>query len=112
MASRKKKQEQAQDKRDRAGWPGLVELGQVYGFEWFLTHLRPWRAAVTQGDELLHVTWGGRAIVVRYDAELHRTVLNCRHGMTLWYAYTIFHREAIERMMYHEQMDRNSGQHR
>ena len=105
LSSQQKKREKALEKREREGWPGLVALGDVYGFEWFLTHERPWRAAVPQGEELIHVAWGTREITVRFDARIKKTVVNCRNAMTLWYAYDVFHKERIERMMYHEQVD-------
>ena len=105
MSSQQKKREKALEKREREGWPGLVELGDVYGFEWFLTHERPWRAAVPDGDELMRVTWGEHVIVVRYDAQKRKTIVNRRWAMVLYHDYLIFHKERIERMMYHEQVD-------
>lgn len=109
VASRRKKQEKTQERRERAGWPGLVPLGDVYGFEYFLTHERPWRAAMPQRNELLRVTFGSYEIVVRFDARIKKTVVNCRWAMALFYAYDVFHKERIERMMYHVEVDGDAG---
>ena len=105
-----KKMLQVAEKRERDGWPRLVPLSDIYGFEYFLTHYRPWRTAMTQGNELLHVYFGGREIIVWYD-EKKGTRINCRRGMALWYAYETFHREKIKERMYgHESVDGDPGQ--
>ena len=88
------------EKQEREGWPRLVPLKSIYGFEYFLTHERPWRAGYTEGRELMHCRFGESEIIVWYDAK-KGTRINSRRAMALWYAYETFHKERIERMMYH-----------
>ena len=81
------------ERRERAGWPGLVKLKDIYDFEMFLTRERGWHSAVTQGNELMHVYGYGRELIVWFDASTRRTKVNCRRVMALWYAYDTFHRK-------------------
>ena len=80
--------------REQDGWPRLVTLKDIYPFEMFLES-RGWHSAVTRGNELLRVYLPNspKEIIVKYNEARRWTTVNCRHGMALWYAYDIFHRE-------------------
>lgn len=102
LSSRQKKQERTLEKRDRDNYPGLIPLGEVYGFEQFLTQERDWHSAITSGNELMHVYRRiGEEIVVWYE-ERPRATKTSRHGMGLYYCYLTF---SERKDIYHEQVD-------
>ncbi|MCI7540606.1 MAG: hypothetical protein MSA50_08470 [Veillonellaceae bacterium] len=94
MSSEQKRQLKRLEKREQDGWPCLVTLKDIYPFEMFLES-RGWHSAVTRGNELLRVYLPNspKEIIVKYNEARRWTTVNCRHGMALWYAYDIFHRE-------------------
>lgn len=93
LSSQQKRQERALEKRDRDGYPGLVGLMEIYSFEDFLTRVKDWHSAVTQGNELLHVYRRiGEEIIVRFNEKSKKTTIS-RHGMCLWYDWQIFYKE-------------------
>lgn len=103
MASRQKKQERALERRDADGYPGLIPLCEIYGFEMFLTTERDWHSAVPRGNELMRVyRHKGEEISVWFK-ERPRTTVTTRHGMCLYYCYLTFSKR--EDVFYHEQMD-------
>ena len=102
LSSKQKRELDKQGRRIDAGFPGLIALDDIYGFGQFLTTEREWHSSVTSGNELLHVYWHTREIVVSYSETKHRTVVHTlidgrkcgsQHGMSLYYAYTIFYKQ-------------------
>ncbi|MDY6268569.1 MAG: hypothetical protein SPL39_06310 [Selenomonadaceae bacterium] len=90
MASRQKKQDRQLERRDADGYPGLVPLKEIYGFELFLTTERDWHSSVTHGSELLHVYRRTGEEIVVWFKERPRTTVTTRHGMGLYYCYLTF----------------------
>lgn len=102
LTSKQKKQERTLEKRDRDGYPGLIPLCEIYGFEQFLTRERDWHSAVTSGNELMHVyRHVGEEIIVWFNG---RATATSRHGMGLYYCYLTFSKR--KDAYYHEPVDR------
>lgn len=84
LSSRQKKQERTLEKRDRDGYPGLIPIGEVYGFEQFLTRERDWHSAITSGNELMHVYRRvGEEVIVWFKEKPRTTIDAPRHGPLL-----------------------------
>lgn len=107
MSSQQKRQEKTQERRAQDGYPGLVELRDIYAFEQYLTQKKDWHSCVTEGNELMRVyRRKDEFVCVSFSEKTHRTATS-RHGMCLWYSFINFGKDDSN-----EQVDGSSGQRR